>query len=76
MPIRVRVLRGVDSAPGPLRSRLDDAIEATVEDVRQWNIESRTEEAERELLCSLQGAVRKIVRSSTVDLAAEDGEDE
>jgi hypothetical protein len=50
--------------PGLLRQRLDVAIEA-LDGIRQWNIESRTEEAGRELLRSLQGAVGKIVRSTT-----------
>ncbi|MCO6008512.1 hypothetical protein NE236_26410 [Actinoallomurus purpureus] len=45
--------------PGLLRSRLNDAIETLVDDVRQWNIQSRTEEAERKPLRSLQGAVKK-----------------
>ncbi|MFJ9417851.1 hypothetical protein ACIRPT_27385 [Streptomyces sp. NPDC101227] len=63
-------------APGLLRSRLNDAIEAMVDDVRQWNIEFRTEEAERELLRSLQGAVKKIVRNTTVEPDAEDDEDQ
>ncbi|MEU2621962.1 hypothetical protein ABZ642_28135 [Streptomyces sp. NPDC007157] len=37
--------------PGLLRQRLDETIEGLVDDVvRQWNIEARTEEAEREIL--------------------------
>ncbi|MFI9630827.1 hypothetical protein [Streptomyces sp. NPDC052042] len=46
--------------PGLLRQRLDETIEGLVDDVRQWNIEARTEEAERELLGELQDAVKNI----------------
>ncbi|MFE7958649.1 hypothetical protein [Streptomyces sp. NPDC057413] len=60
--------------PGLLRSRLNDAIEALVDDVRKWNIEARTEEAERELLRSLQGTVKKIVRRTAGEPSSEDGE--
>ncbi|MBB4893346.1 hypothetical protein FHS39_002377 [Streptomyces olivoverticillatus] len=60
--------------PGLLRSRLNDAIEALVNDVRKWNIEARTEEAERELLRSLHGTVKKIVRRTTGEPSAEDEE--
>ncbi|GAB2580532.1 hypothetical protein GCM10027168_11740 [Streptomyces capparidis] len=62
--------------PGLLRSRLNDAIEALVDDVRQWTIEARMEEAERELLRSLQGTVKKIVRRTAGESAAEGDEDE
>ncbi|WP_216586582.1 hypothetical protein [Streptomyces brasiliscabiei] len=48
--------------PGLLRQRLDETIEGLVDDVRQWNIEFRTEAAERELLRSLQAVMKKIVR--------------
>ncbi|MFF4755217.1 hypothetical protein ACWD5R_43560 [Streptomyces sp. NPDC002514] len=62
--------------PGLLRQRLDAAIESLVDDVRAWNIESRTEEAERELLRSLQGAVKKIPRRATGGSAAGGDEDQ
>ncbi|MFH8534771.1 hypothetical protein ACH4GE_41125 [Streptomyces tendae] len=58
--------------PGLLRKRLDETIEGLVDDVRQWNIEARMEEAERELLRSLQGTVKKIVRRAAGEPAAED----
>lgn len=61
--------------PGLLRQRLNETIEGLVDDVRQWNIEARTEEAERELLRSLQGTVKKIVRRVTGESAAEDDEE-
>ncbi|GAA1930466.1 hypothetical protein GCM10009753_75370 [Streptantibioticus ferralitis] len=61
-------------SPGLLRQRLDEAIEGLVDDVRQWNISFRTEEAERELLQALQGTVKKIARRSGDELAAEDDE--
>ncbi|MBT2232536.1 hypothetical protein [Nonomuraea sp. NEAU-A123] len=57
--ITVKTVPGEVLAPGLLRSRLNDAIETLVDDVRQWNIQSRTEEAERKLLHSLQAAVKK-----------------
>ncbi len=62
--------------PGLLRQRLDEAIEGLVDDVRQWNIEARTEEAERELLRSLQGAVKKIVQRTADMPASEDDGDQ
>ncbi|WP_162890478.1 hypothetical protein [Streptomyces olivoreticuli] len=62
--------------PGLLRTRLNYAIEALIDDVRQWNIEARLEEAERELLRSLQGTVEKTVRRATGEPAAESDEDE
>lgn len=55
--------------PGLLRQRLDAVIEGLVDDVRQWNVETRTEEAERELLRSLQGTVKKIVHQNPDDPA-------
>lgn len=58
--------------PGVLRQRLDAAIEGLVDDVRQWNVETRTEEAERELLRSLQGTVKKIVHQK-LEAPASDG---
>ncbi|MFF2789793.1 hypothetical protein ACFVT6_24070 [Streptomyces sp. NPDC058049] len=42
-------------------------------DVRQWNIEFRAEDAERELLRALQGVARKIVRGES---AVEDDQSE
>jgi hypothetical protein len=63
-------------APGLLRSRLNGAIETLVDDVRQWNIQSRIEETERELLRSLQGAVKKIARRATGESAVDDSEGE
>ncbi|WP_063043740.1 hypothetical protein [Nocardia pseudovaccinii] len=52
-------------SPGLLRTRLSEAIESEVDDVRQWNIQSHTEQAERELLRSLQASVHDIVRNAT-----------
>ncbi|MFE6155848.1 hypothetical protein [Streptomyces sp. NPDC057889] len=62
--------------PGLLRQRLDETIEGLVDDVRQWNIEARMEEAERELLRSLQGTVKKIVHRATSESAAPAAEDD
>ncbi|MFD6465361.1 hypothetical protein [Streptomyces goshikiensis] len=62
--------------PGLLRQRLNEAIEELVDDVRRWNIEARTEEAERELLRSLQGAAKKIVHSTMGDPTAAEEEDQ
>ena len=56
---------------GLLRQRLEEAVEGLVDDVRQWNIEFRAEDAERELLRSLRGVVKKIVQG---DSAAEDNQ--
>lgn len=61
-------------SPDLLRERLEGAIEGLVDDVRQWNIQFRTEDAERELLRSLQGALKKIVRRED-ESAADDAED-
>ncbi|MET9662742.1 hypothetical protein [Streptomyces sp. NPDC006510] len=61
---------------GLLGQRLDDAIESLVDDVRQWNIEARTEEVERELLRSLQGAVQKVVQRTADKLPAADDENQ
>ncbi|MER8003888.1 hypothetical protein [Streptomyces sp. NPDC095613] len=55
---------------GLLRQRLDETIEGLVDDVRQRNIEARTEEAERELLRSLQGSVQKVVQGTADKLPA------
>ncbi|MEU1447144.1 hypothetical protein [Streptomyces mirabilis] len=66
--IEVEALR-----PGLLRQRLGDTIEGLVDDVRQWNIEFRTEDAERELLRSLQVVAKKIVRGES---SAENAQDE
>ncbi|MEV6840039.1 hypothetical protein AB0N17_37045 [Streptomyces sp. NPDC051133] len=62
-------------SPDHLRQRLEAAIEGLVDDVRQWNIQFRTEDAERELLRSLQGVMKKIVRRTTGESAAEAAED-
>ncbi|MFE3906094.1 hypothetical protein ACFXPY_39050 [Streptomyces sp. NPDC059153] len=62
--------------PGLLRSRPNDAAEALAGDVRQRNTEARTEEAGRELLRSLQGTVKKIVRRTPNEPADEGNEDE
>ncbi|MEV7470154.1 hypothetical protein AB0O20_27175 [Streptomyces kronopolitis] len=59
--------------PGLLRQRLDKTIEGLVDDVRQWNIEFRTEEAERELLKVLQQRATVLLRPSTDGLTADDG---
>ncbi|MFF0133724.1 hypothetical protein ACFYTG_50190 [Streptomyces mirabilis] len=59
--------------PGLLRQRLGDTIEGLIDDVRQWNIEFRTEDAERELLRSLQVVAKKIVRGES---SAENAQDE
>ncbi|MCY0945671.1 hypothetical protein [Streptomyces antarcticus] len=59
--------------PGLLRERLAAEIEGLVDDVRQWNIEFRAEDAERELLRALQGVARKIVRGQS---ATEDDQGE
>ncbi|MFB7865425.1 hypothetical protein [Streptomyces sp. NPDC056069] len=59
--------------PGLLRERLAAEIEGLVDDVRQWNIEFRAEDAERELLRALQGVARRIVRGEP---AVEDDQDE
>ncbi|SEM76502.1 hypothetical protein [Streptacidiphilus jiangxiensis] len=45
-------------SPGLLRQRLDQQIEGLVDDVHQWNVLARAEEADRALLRALQGAVR------------------
>ncbi|MFB6884151.1 hypothetical protein ACFCY8_25315 [Streptomyces noursei] len=55
--------------PELLRQRLDKEIEGLVDDVHQWNIEFQAEASERELLRSLQGAVKKSVGGAA---AAED----
>ncbi|MEU8623060.1 hypothetical protein [Streptomyces sp. NPDC048623] len=60
-------------SPGLLRQRLDETIEGLVDDVRQWNVEARAEEAERELLRSLQGAVKTIVQRSAGESTGGDG---
>ncbi|MFB7865424.1 hypothetical protein [Streptomyces sp. NPDC056069] len=59
--------------PGLLRERLSEEIEGLVDDIRRWNIESRAEEADRELLRALQGVARRIVRGEP---AVEDDRDE
>ncbi|MGY3677473.1 hypothetical protein [Streptomyces sp. TE33382] len=59
--------------PGLLRERLSGEIEGLVDDIRRWNIESRAEEADRELLRALQGVARRIVRGEP---AVEDDRDE
>ncbi|MET7297183.1 hypothetical protein ABZS79_34685 [Streptomyces griseoloalbus] len=51
--------------PGLLRQRLGETIEGPVDDVRQWNIEFRTESAERELLRELHGAVKNMARGKS-----------
>ncbi|MFF3460540.1 hypothetical protein ACFYXH_40955 [Streptomyces sp. NPDC002730] len=63
-------------SPGLLRSRLSDAIEDLVDDVRQWNIQSRTEEAERELLRTLHRRVRELMLRTADERTAEGDEDE
>ncbi|MGI8313457.1 hypothetical protein [Saccharopolyspora hattusasensis] len=62
-------------SPGLLRSRLDDALANLVDDVRQWNIQTRIEESERELLCTLQGHMGEIMQR-TPDEREEDGDGE
>jgi hypothetical protein len=68
--------RGRSSPPGLLGQRLDETIEDLVDDVRQWNIEARSEEAERELLRSLQGAVQKVVQRTADKLPAADDDNQ
>ncbi|MEU2133583.1 hypothetical protein [Streptomyces sp. NPDC018352] len=48
--------------PKLLRQRPDEVIAGLADDVRQWNIKACAEGAERELLRSLQGTVKKIVQ--------------
>ncbi|WP_381805707.1 hypothetical protein [Streptomyces niveus] len=62
--------------PGLLGQRLDETIEGLVDDVRQWNIEARTEEAERDLLRSLQGSVQKVVQRTADKLPAADDDNQ
>lgn len=63
-------------AVGPGGSPTSCALRRSlVDDIRQWNIEARTEDAERELLRSLRGTVRKIVRRASAEPVAEDDED-
>ncbi|MFD3422050.1 hypothetical protein [Streptomyces decoyicus] len=63
-------------SPGLLRERLAAEIEGLVDDARRWNIEARTEEAERELLRSLRGAVKSIVQRTADKPTAGDDEDQ
>ncbi|MGW8955895.1 hypothetical protein [Streptomyces sp. NPDC055709] len=63
-------------SPGLLRSRLSDAIEDLVDDVRQWNIQSRAEEAERELLCTRHRRVSELILRTADGRTAEGDEDE
>ncbi|ORT54219.1 hypothetical protein [Streptomyces sp. CB03238] len=61
--------------PGLLRGRLDTAIEALVDDARQWNIAARIEQAERELLRTLPETVNGLMRRAGVELDGQDGDE-
>ncbi|MFM9700676.1 hypothetical protein [Streptomyces europaeiscabiei] len=62
--VQVAGLEGGERVGGSL----DEAIEGMVNDVRQWNIEFKTEGAERKLLRELHGVVKKIGRvESTIE---------
>ncbi|WP_338674655.1 hypothetical protein V1460_17830 [Streptomyces sp. SCSIO 30461] len=54
------------------RSRLHDAIEALVDNPRQWNIEADTEETERAVLRALQEPVEQIARRARGEPVADD----
>ncbi|WP_307715782.1 hypothetical protein [Streptomyces sp. V4I23] len=70
------VVEGEALRTGLLRQRLDETIEGLVDDVRQRNIEAGTEEAERELLRSLQGSVQKVVQRTADKLPAADDDNQ